>query len=249
MTTHTLYRFYDAKNVLLYVGLTSDLGTRWKSHANGKSWWSDVAHMTVQRFSSRDELRQAEIEAIQSEKPLYNIQHAGPQKRARAVMAPKAELTDPDPTSARYTAACRRCGSWWAISVPEVKGVHSQAKRLDQVEGKVREAIALMLGVTPDSFNIEVRPEGVPTEVAVAIAARMEADDLARRADLMTSNAVSALLAQGLTVRDIGVLLGLSPQRISQISQTFRVDPKTVSRWAKAGCTAKKLDTDPVSAA
>lgn len=59
----------------------------------------------------------------------------------------------------RYTAVCRRSGDWWAISVPELKGVHSQAKHLEQVDAMAREAVALFLDVTPGSFRVSVQPE------------------------------------------------------------------------------------------
>jgi predicted RNase H-like HicB family nuclease len=45
------------------------------------------------------------------------------------------------------------------MSVPEIKGLHSQARRLDQVEDMARDAIALMLDVPAESFAVEVRPE------------------------------------------------------------------------------------------
>ncbi|MEU3452396.1 hypothetical protein ABZ671_02140 [Micromonospora sp. NPDC006766] len=43
--------------------------------------------------------------------------------------------------------------------MPEIKGVFSQARRLDQVEGMAREAIALMLDVDPHSFDVDVQPD------------------------------------------------------------------------------------------
>jgi predicted RNase H-like HicB family nuclease len=52
-----------------------------------------------------------------------------------------------------YTAVCRRSGSWWAIGVRELKGVHTQARRLDQVAAMAREAIALMLDVDPPGLR------------------------------------------------------------------------------------------------
>lgn len=61
-----------------------------------------------------------------------------------------------------YTAVCRRSGDWWAISVDELKGVHSQARRARQVDAMARDAIALFLDVAPDSFNVTVRPEVAP---------------------------------------------------------------------------------------
>jgi predicted RNase H-like HicB family nuclease len=117
----------------------------------------------------------------------------------------------------RYTAACRRSGNWWAISIPELKGVHSQAKRLDQVEQMARDAIAVFLDVARDSFDIDVQPE-VPDEVATALAARIAAVAAERRATQATIDAVATLLGRGLTVRDAGRLLHLSPQRISQLA-------------------------------
>ena len=116
-----------------------------------------------------------------------------------------------------YTAVCRRAGDWWAISVPEIKGVHTQARRLDQVEAMARDAIALFLDVTPDTLAIEVRPE-VPAEAAEAVAARKAAREAETWADKLTRAAAAALLAKGYTVRDAGALLGISPQRVSQLT-------------------------------
>jgi len=42
-----------------------------------------------------------------------------------------------------YTARCERVGDWWAISVPELKGVNTQARRLEKVDAMVRDTIAL----------------------------------------------------------------------------------------------------------
>jgi|SRR5215470_5236342 len=116
-----------------------------------------------------------------------------------------------------YTAVCRRAGNWWAISVPEIKGVHTQARRLDQVEAMVRDAIALFLDVAPDTLAIEVRPE-VPAEATEAVAARKAAREAETWADKLTRSAAAALLAKGYTVRDAGALLDISPQRVSQLT-------------------------------
>jgi predicted RNase H-like HicB family nuclease len=116
-----------------------------------------------------------------------------------------------------YIALCQRSGSWWSISVPEIKGLHSQARRLDQVEDMARDAIALMLDVPAESFAVEVRPE-LPPVAARAVEARRAAKDAAQEAEEGTTQAVRELLGDGFTVRDIGAMLGLSPQRISQIT-------------------------------
>jgi predicted RNase H-like HicB family nuclease len=116
-----------------------------------------------------------------------------------------------------YIASCQRSGNWWSISVPEIKGLHSQARRLDQVEDMARDAIALMLDVPAESFAVEVRPE-LPPAAARAVEARRAAKDAAKEAEEGTTQAVRELLDDGFTVRDIGAMLGLSPQRISQIT-------------------------------
>ena len=116
-----------------------------------------------------------------------------------------------------YTAICRRSGSWWAISVPELKGVHTQARRLDQVAAMTQEAIALMLDVDPAGVEVIVQPE-LPGTVSFAIEARNAAREAEQAAEQATAAAVRSLISDGYTVRDAGALLGLSPQRISQIA-------------------------------
>jgi predicted RNase H-like HicB family nuclease len=116
-----------------------------------------------------------------------------------------------------YTAVCRRAGSWWAVSVPEFKGVHTQARRLDQVAAMTRDAIALMLDVDPGSVEVTVRPE-LPGVVALALESRSAARKADEAAEQATATAVRSLIDDGYTVRDAGTLLGLSPQRISQIA-------------------------------
>ncbi|GAA0734252.1 type II toxin-antitoxin system HicB family antitoxin [Dactylosporangium roseum] len=118
-----------------------------------------------------------------------------------------------------YTAVCRRSGDWWAITVPEVKGIHSQVRRLAEAETMVREAIALFLDVAPASFTVTVRPEVPDVEdVLDALRARQEAQQADRRAAEATKKALDRLIADGMTVRDAGRVFDLSPQRVSQIT-------------------------------
>jgi hypothetical protein len=71
----TLYRFYDASDTLLYVGI-SELGPgRWKAHRKEKPWWTDVAKATTCHYESRTDALDAERAAIQSEKPKHNVVH------------------------------------------------------------------------------------------------------------------------------------------------------------------------------
>lgn len=133
-----------------------------------------------------------------------------------------------------YTATCRRVGDWWAVDVPEIRGVHTQARRLDQVEAMTRDAIALLKNVAPSSFDVKVEPllEG---DVEKTVAAATEASERARlaaeEAGRLQRSAASTLLKKyGLTVRDAGALLHVSPQRVSQLAKVKASAATTVRR-------------------
>lgn len=73
-----LYRFRDRDARLLYVGITGHLGRRIAQHEREKDWWEDVAAATVEHYATRDEALAAERIAIETEGPLYNVEHASP---------------------------------------------------------------------------------------------------------------------------------------------------------------------------
>jgi predicted GIY-YIG superfamily endonuclease len=72
---HALYRFFDQSDVLLYVGITVDIGARFKKHRSDKPWWDQVDHIGIEHFDTRREAEAAEREAIQREQPLHNVVH------------------------------------------------------------------------------------------------------------------------------------------------------------------------------
>jgi predicted RNase H-like HicB family nuclease len=124
-------------------------------------------------------------------------------------------------TKKTYSAKAVRSGDWWAITIPELKGVHSQARRLDQAEAMAREAISLFRDVPPDSFEvtvIPVLPAPVQADVDRARAVRGEADELQREAAIATARAARELVKEAkLTVREAGQILGMSHQRVAQL--------------------------------
>lgn len=129
-------------------------------------------------------------------------------------------------TRRRYRVEARRDGKWWVIRVPEIRGVHSQARRLGDVEYMARDAIALMLEVPADSFDVEVVPtlgHTVEAEVQRARELRAEAERSQRQASEAQRQAVERLVREhGLTIRDASRLLGLSYQRVAQILPSSR---------------------------
>jgi predicted RNase H-like HicB family nuclease len=81
------------------------------------------------------------------------IAHNAP--RAEALRYPDGLMTRP-----RYDAVCTRAGDWWAVDVPSVPGLHTQARRPEEVEAIVRDALALLLEVPSDSFDVWVTVVG-----------------------------------------------------------------------------------------
>ena len=48
-----LYRFFDADDVLLYVGITDKPGSRWEQHMREQPWWPEARRQVTQWLDSR----------------------------------------------------------------------------------------------------------------------------------------------------------------------------------------------------
>lgn len=135
-----------------------------------------------------------------------------------------------------YTAVCHRVGGWWAIEVPEAHEVHTQARRLEQVAAMARDAVALLRNVPEDSFDVTVEPH-LDDEAEQTLAATAEATKRSREAAetasrLQREAATMLLTKYRLTVRDTGMLLHVSPQRVSQLTHTHTPAPASANNPA-----------------
>jgi predicted GIY-YIG superfamily endonuclease len=94
----TLYRLYDANDVLLYVGISGKWLARMAQHAAGKGWWDDVATVRREAFPTRAEALAAEVQAIRDEGPLHNVRGRSPRKppRPRRVQRPRETTASPE---------------------------------------------------------------------------------------------------------------------------------------------------------
>lgn len=122
----------------------------------------------------------------------------------------------------KVTARVQRSGDWWAVTVTEVDGVFTQAKRLEQVPEMVADAVATMLGdIGPKDVEVAVVPdlsEGVSATVADAQAKAVAARAATQEASRAMREAVDALRrGERLTARDTARILGISHQRVSQL--------------------------------
>jgi DNA-directed RNA polymerase specialized sigma24 family protein len=117
------------------------------------------------------------------------------------------------------TASAVRSGDWWAVSFDGPTGTfHTQARRLDLVGEMVRDILD-MEGIGEAFINVVPVVSAEDEEAARATrAAAAEAARVADEASTRSRQTVARLRAEGLTVRDIGTLLGVSPQRVSQLA-------------------------------
>ena len=119
------------------------------------------------------------------------------------------------------TARCVRDGGWWVVRVPEIRGLFTQGRRLDQVESWILDAASMLDDQPPEGFTVRVVPE-LDDELAAEVASvkrareRLRADE--RDAAVINRKAAARLAEEGLTVRDIGTILDVSYQRAHQLA-------------------------------
>ena len=136
-----------------------------------------------------------------------------------------------------YTVEARRSGRWWAIDVPELRGVHTLARRLADVELMARDAIAAVLEVSPRSFDVVIRPvlgERLDGLVRDARDSRASAQEAQLAATDRSVRALTSLQKAGVPLRDAGELLGISHQRAAQIAGADLRPMRTARRKAIA---------------
>jgi len=89
--THVVYKLFDERGRLLYVGMTSRGPSRLVEHHRKKSWFIDVFDITFERFETRSQAAKHERDTIIRSAPLYNVQHNG---RTESRAASQSEHTD-----------------------------------------------------------------------------------------------------------------------------------------------------------
>ncbi len=73
---HFLYRCFDAKGKLLYIGASINPLARAYGHALNSPWFKKAAHITLVHLDiSKDAVNIVEREAIHSEQPKHNVFH------------------------------------------------------------------------------------------------------------------------------------------------------------------------------
>lgn len=117
-------------------------------------------------------------------------------------------------------ALCERDAENWTVEVPEFNNLHLSTKRLDKVEAMVLEA-AKNYGIT-DNCDVVIKVIASMPEVLADMESAQEkmkqAAKLQDEASQEIREVVKRMREQGLTMRDIAVLMGVTPQRIAQLA-------------------------------
>ncbi|APE37693.1 hypothetical protein BOX37_31360 [Nocardia mangyaensis] len=119
----------------------------------------------------------------------------------------------------KYTAHTERDGRFWLVHVPEIDQ-WTQARNLREVEPMARDLIATMLEVAPTSFEVDVEielPAAVREEWEESKRLLSKVDEIKASAAAAAQRAARRLADEGLTLREIGQVLGVSFQRAGQL--------------------------------
>lgn len=68
-----VYKHFDKKGTLLYVGIADDVQKRTAQHLKRSPWAASIASTTSKPYGTRIKAAIAELQAIDREKPLYNV--------------------------------------------------------------------------------------------------------------------------------------------------------------------------------
>lgn len=121
----------------------------------------------------------------------------------------------------KYDVKVTRDGRWWMIEVPAIDGL-TQARRVSEIDDQARSLIAITLDVPSSEVEVKVTSMMVGDVDVLTIAEhvkslRAEAEQAEARAIEATREAALALTKDEAPMRDIGALLGVSHQRVSQL--------------------------------
>lgn len=128
-----------------------------------------------------------------------------------------------------YRATAERSEGWWAIgtAVSGDRTVWTQSRRLDLASEVAAESVAMALDIPTAEISVMVEPVLKP-DLAAEIHHVHELGADAARAQEAHAKAnrslASRLVDEGYSVRDAGVLMHISPQRVSQLVTEARKD-------------------------
>ena len=119
-----------------------------------------------------------------------------------------------------FTVHATRSGRWWSITIDEDPRAQTQARRLDQVEDVARSVLIDTEMLTPNepvAFTVVTQADNLDDLRRKAVAARQAAADASEEASKAAREFARNAADQGLPLRDIGAMLGVTHQRAQQL--------------------------------
>lgn len=128
-------------------------------------------------------------------------------------------------TKSTYRVVVTREDGAWLAEVPGLSGGHTFARTLAALDRAMREVIVLAANLPDEAMDdltltweYHTGDAAVDEQTARIRDLRAEADQLSARASASTATMACQLIERGMSVRDAATLLGVSYQRISQMT-------------------------------
>lgn len=132
-TSQGLYRAFDKSGALLYVGISKNIPIRLQTHGARSFWFNEVATITIERFEDDGLLRAAELAAISTENPKYNLKRAELRKRTTQLRGlAAAERRVEISRLRRKGATYQEIATLFGLSRERVRQLLAQQKMADQ---------------------------------------------------------------------------------------------------------------------
>lgn len=126
----------------------------------------------------------------------------------------------------------------WRAFVEEAPDIHAAGRSLSAAQEQLRSALAEHGKADSEVITLVDLPAGAREAVAAAADARHQAAESAERSAELTAKAAQALVKDGLSLRDVATVLGLSHTRVQQLLRAGPAD-----RRAAVGQAASRQDT------
>ena len=120
-------------------------------------------------------------------------------------------------------AECERKAGQWQVKVPALDDLMISSKRLDLAAEQIKDLVSEKEGIERCDviLKVETTIPGIVCDLEAAQEKMRSALRMQEEASKEIRDVVSRLRAEGLSMRDIGVLLRISPQRVAQLAESI----------------------------
>lgn len=117
-------------------------------------------------------------------------------------------------------ARAERQEDGWLIAVPSLGNFKTTSKRLDKATEQIKLLAEKTTGESKCDIIVKVEAvmPGIICDIEAAQLKMKEASRLQEEASNEIRDVVSRMRDEGLTMRDIAILLGVTPQRVAQLA-------------------------------